>query len=440
MALTIEVGQRQQQSKDYYYGVEWNVTVSNSALTRIGKPQLHIALPCQSKMRRCILKDDGSVNYYLDANNSNLRADGETAKLDGSDGQFMVELPNVYMRFEADGNIRRALMSPQPLPGFTKWSKDYISAVEATIDRTNNKLAAVVNETAQYRGGGNQSNWDALDKSQLGMPATGKSLTDFRNLARARNSGDTDKHWNCNTYKIHKKLFWLYTIEYANSNCQLAYNAELTQEGYHRGGLGNGVTTVSSGNWNSFNGYHPIVKCGATKTLGNKTGVVSYSLPASFGGGSEKVSVPSYRGVENPFGHIWKWTDGVLCSIESGQEGLSKLYVCDTPSKFSSSITADYEYRGNLPRTSGYVKTIILGEYGEIMPLSVGGGTTTYFCDYFYTAIPSSGTSTRGVLFGGSANPGAYAGFVYAHTSSSPSHSSASFGSRLCYAAIEAAA
>lgn len=439
MALTIEVGQRQQQSKDYYYGVEWNVTVSNSALTRIGKPQLHVALPCQSKMRRCTLKDDGSVNYYLDANNSNLRADGETAKLDGSDGQFMVELPNVYMRFEADGNIRRALMSPQPLPGFTKWSKDYISAVEATIDRTNNKLAAVVNETAQYRGGGNQSNWDALDKSQLGMPATGKSLADFRNFARARNSGDTDKHWNCNTYKIHKKLFWLYTIEYANSNCQLAYNAELTQEGYHRGGLGNGVTTLGS-EWNTFNGYHPIVKCGATKTLGNKTGVVTYSLPASYGNGSVTVSVPSYRGVENPFGHIWKWTDGVLCGIESGQEGLSKLYVCDTPSKFSSSITADYEYRGNLSRTNGYVKTIILGEYGEIMPLSVGGGSTTYFCDYFYTSIPSSGTSTRGVLFCGPANSGACAGFVCAYTLSSPSSTAAPIGSRLCYSAIEAAA
>lgn len=440
MGLLIGMGQTTPQFPyDYYYGVEWDVTVSNTSKTRIGKPQLHIDLPCQNQMRRCIQNDDGSVNYYLHANDSTKRDNGAAANLDGTDGQFMVELPDVYMRFEADGNKRRALMSPQPLPGFTKWSKDYISAVEATIDRTNNKLAAVVNETSQYRGGGNQSDWDALDKSQLGMPATEKSLTNFRDLARARNSVGTDKHWNCNTYKIHKKLFWLYTIEYANSNCQLAYNAELTQEGYHQGGLGNGVTTLGS-EWNTFNGYHPIVKCGATKTLGNKTGVVTYSLPASYGNGSVTVSVPSYRGVENPFGHIWKWTDGVLCGIESGQEGLSKLYVCDTPSKFSSSITADYEYRGNLPRTNGYVKTIILGEYGEILPLAVGGGSTTYFSDYFYTDIPSSGTSTRGVLFGGTANYGASAGFVYAYTSYSPSYSVAYFGSRLCYSAIEAAA
>ena len=438
MGLLIELGLTQQQFQyDYYYGVEWDVTVSNTALTRIGKHKLHVDLPCQRKMRRCILNDDGTVSYYLHANNSALRENGEPANLDGTDGQFMVELPDVYMRFETDGNKRRALMSSQPLPGFKKWSKDYVSAVEATIDRTNNKLASVVNNTAQYRGGGNQSDWDTLDKSQLGMPATQKSLTDFRNLANARNISDINKHWNCNTYQIHKKLFWLYVIEYANFNCQLAYDAELTAEGYHQGGLGSGVTAVSSSNWNSFNGYNPIVKCGVTKTLGNNTGVVTYSLPASFGGGSETVSVPSYRGVENPFGHIWKWTDGILCSIESGDEGLSKLYVCDTPAKFSSSITADYEYQGNLPRTGGYVKSIILGEYGEIMPLAVGAGPTTYFSDCFFTSIPSSGTSTCGVLFGGSALLGAVVGGVVTDTSYSPSYYYEYIGSRLCFSVIE---
>lgn len=440
MGLLIGMGQTTPQFPyDYYYGVEWDVTVSNTNKTRIGKPQLHVDLPCQNQMRRCIQNDDGTVNYYLHANDSTKRDNGAAAALDGTDGQFMVELPDVYMRFEMDGSKRRALMSPQPLPGFIKWSKDYVSAVEATVDRTNSKLAAVVNETAQYRGGGNHSAWDELDKSELGMPATKISLTNFRNLARARNSSDTDKRWNCNTYQIHRKLSWLYTIEYANSNCQLAFNAQLTEDGYHQGGLGSGVTTVSSGDWNTFNGYHPLVKCGATVSLGNHTGVISYSLPASFGSGSVSVSVPSYRGVENPFGHIWKWTDGALCAIESGAEGLSKFYVCDTPSKFSSSITSDYEYRGNLPRSSGYVKSLILGEYGEIMPLEIGAGSTTYFSDYFYTDIPSSGTATRGVLFGCYAYLGAAAGFVCADTNRSPSGTAAVIGSRLCFSAIEAA-
>lgn len=96
--------------------------------------------------------------------------------------------------------------------------------------------------------------------------------------------------------------------------------------------------------------------------------------------------------------------------------------------------------RGNLPRKEGYVKKMILGEDGEIMPLEVGAGSTTYFCDYFYTNIPASGVSERGVLFGGYANTGAYAGFVSAHTNNTATGTSAAIGSRLCfYPQIEAA-
>jgi hypothetical protein len=50
---------------DYYYGIEWDSNVANPACTRIGRPELHVSLPVQSGMRRCILKDEGTVNYYL---------------------------------------------------------------------------------------------------------------------------------------------------------------------------------------------------------------------------------------------------------------------------------------------------------------------------------------------------------------------------------------
>lgn len=86
------------------------------------------------------------------------------------------------------------------------------------------------------------------------------------------------------------------------------------------------------------------------------------------------------------------------------------------------------------------MKKMILGEDGEIMPLEVGAGSTTYFCDYFYTNIPASGVSERGVLFGGSASYGATAGFVCAYTNYTATYTNANFGSRLCfYPQIEAA-
>lgn len=431
MGLLIGIGAtRPQYAYDYYYGIEWDITVSNKNVTRIGKAELHQSLPLQSMIRRCILKDDGEVNYYLNANDSTKRDNGAAANLTGSDGMYEAELPDMYVRFEMDGNKCRCLSSTEALPGFHLWAKNYVSAVEATVERATNKLAAVCNNTAEYRGGGNQADWDALSKTQLGKPATNISLTNFRTYARNRGS----VAWNCNTYAIQKKLFWLYAIEYATFDSQAAFTAELDENGYHQGGLGDGVTTLDGTKWSNFCGYYPVIPCGVTNSLGNKSGVVAYDMPTDYDATVKTVYVPSYRGVENPFGHLWKWTDGCKVMIQSDADGgLSEFYACDEPANFTSSGTTNYEKRGDIPRANGYVKAICLGEDGEIMPLSTGGGSTTYFCDYFYTSLPTSGISERGVLFGGAASSGAAAGFVCANTNYAASFAAALYGSRLCF-------
>lgn len=420
-------------SYDCYYGVEFDTTVAAFGGTRVGRSDLHVSVPIQSKMRRCILKDDGTVAYYLHATDSTKRDTGAAAVLDGSAGQVMVEIPSHYRRFETEGTKIRCLLSEYPLPGFDLVPKMYISAYEATVDRDNLKLASVVNNTAQYRGGGNNATRDAEENTDLGKPATSISLTNFRTYARNRgNSGEA--FWNCYTYEAHKTLTWLFAVEYATRNSQDTFSEALDESGYHKGGLGPGVSSVNGTQWNTFNGYYPIVPCGTTNSLGNKTGVVEYALPASFGNGTVKVSVPSYRGVENPFGHVWKWTDGVLFSIQSDTDGgKSLIHTCGTPSNYASALNDSYNYIGDIPRANGYVRNIVFGEAGDIFPLETGGGSTTYWCDYFYTSVPSSGVSIRGLLLGGTANTGAYCGFAYVHTSNTPSNTNANFGSRLCY-------
>ena len=415
---------------DYYYGIEWDTTVSNPKPTRIGKMELHKELPLQSMMRNCILKDDGSVAYYLNANDSTKQDNGAAADLTGKTGQMETELPDMYVRFETDGNKCRHLQSTEPLPGFHLWRKGYIGSVEATVQRSTTTLASVCNTDADYRGGNNDATRDGTYRTMLGMPATNISLTNFRAYARKRGSTE----WNCNLYRLHKMMWWLFAVEYANFNSQADFNAALDENGYHQGGLGAGVTTWDGTSWSNYNGYYPLVPCGVTNSLGNHTGTVDYNVIGSDGSTVKTFAVPRYRGVENPFGHIWKWTDGCKCIIQSeASGGLSKFYVCDNPANFTSSGTTNYDYRGNLPRSEGYVKALILGEDGEIMPLAVGGGSTTYFCDYFYTNIPTSGESERGVLFGGTAFSGAYAGFVFALTSRTATAAYASFGSRLCF-------
>lgn len=415
---------------DYYYGIEWDTTVSNPKPTRIGKMELHKELPLQSMMRNCILKNDGSVAYYLHANDSTKQDNGAAADLTGATGQMETELPDMYVRFETDGNKCRHLQSTEPLPGFHLWRKGYIGSVEATVQRSTTTLASVCNTDADYRGGNNDATRDGTYRTMLGMPATNISLTNFRAYARKRGSTE----WNCNLYRLHKMMWWLFAVEYANFNSQADFNAALDENGYHQGGLGAGVTTWDSTSWSNYNGYYPLVPCGVTNSLGNHTGTVDYNVIGSDGSTVKTFAVPRYRGVENPFGHIWKWTDGCKCIIQSeASGGLSKFYVCDNPANFTSSGTTNYDYRGNLPRSEGYVKALILGEDGEIMPLAVGGGSTTYFCDYFYTNIPTSGESERGVLFGGGAADGAGAGFVCANTNYAATGAGAGIGSRLCF-------
>ena len=412
--------------QDFAYGVEWDVTNSATAKVRIGNPELHRTLFIHNMMRGCLLDDDGNVVEYLP------RKSWVGQTLDGSKGQVMVEIPEHYRKFEEEGTIRRCMLSLYALPNYHKVPKMYISAYEATVQHSTNKLCSVVNTDADYRGGNNNSAWDGTYRSMLGRPATVISRTNFRAYARKRKT--STKEWNCLDYEAYKALFWLYVIEYANSNCQLPFNAEKDANGYAQGGLGNGITNMVS--WDAYNSYYPFVPCGHTNELGNGSGEVAYDVKQADGSILVTVYANRYRGIENPFGHIWKWTDGINIQInptaENGGDNTSKVYVADDPAAYNDSNYDGYTMRGLEARSAEYVKELVFGEFGDIMPATVGGGSTTYWADYHYTNIPTA-TALRGVLFGGDATYGAAAGFGSAHSGNAPSTVYTAFGSRLCF-------
>lgn len=413
--------------EDCSYGIEFDTSVSSPSCTRVGNLAMHKSVPIQSRMRGCLLDDSGKVVEYLDPR------DWTGQVRDGSRGQVMVEIPMHYRKCETNGTKRTVRISELPLPGYTQVPLIYVSAYEAAIERSTGKLCSVANMGTDYRGGNNNTEYDGTYRTFLGRPVTAMSRTAFRTAARKRNT--SSKAWNCYVYQAHKTLFWLFAIEYATLNSQAAYNSELTAEGYHQGGLGAGVTTWD-GTWSNFNGYYPFVPCGHTDTLGNQTGTVSYTAANDDSTITKTFDVPRYRGIENPFGHIWKWTDAINVRIspttDNGGDNLSKVFICDDPEKFNDTNYEGYSHVGNEARAEGYVKEIIFGEGGEIMPSLVGGGSTQFFCDYHYTNIPTSET-LRGVLFGGRAYGGAYAGLAYANSTDAPSYSYTYIGSRLCF-------
>ena len=427
--------------EEQYYGIEWDSTIADPACTRIGLPKLHASLPIQSKMRRCVLNDDGTVVYYLDANDSTKKENGEPANLDGTDGQVMVEIPAHYRKFENDGAKYRCLLSEREMPGFHFVPLAYRSAYEAALDRTvtaTPKLSSVVNTSAAFRGGNNTASWDGTYRTLLGRPVTTVSLTNLRTYARNRGvAGVNGAGWNCDVYEVQKTCFWLYAVEYANFNCQLDYNPEPTSKGYKQGGLGQGVTTLSSDDWYHYN-YNPFVPCGHTNALGNKTGIVDYAMPASDGSVFATFSVPSYRGLENPFGHIWCVTDGCTVRIPLKEEGeYVEFFVCTNPVKFQDKDYTGYKKLCNLPQKEGYIKTLLIDEYGENIPTEVDGSSSTYFCDYFYsTQIGSGNVERRHIcLFNGRAIEGTQAGLGYlrTHVNVNLDKLHTSIGTRLCF-------
>ena len=420
------------------YGVQWDTADPSPECTRIGNLTLHTTLPVQSQMIGGTMTDDGTFTPFI--NQSNWTSETR----DGSIGQVMVKLPHFWWKFETVGTINKVLFSATPIIGFKEVKQQYVSAYEAALDRTISgtyKLSSVVNRTTAFRGGNNQSAWDSEDtagnggeshRTQLGRPVTNTSLTSFRTYARNRNAGDT--RWNCMTYEIQKILYWLYVVEYATLNSQKAYDSSLTSEGYRQGGLGDGVTTWTDASWNSFNSYYPLVPCGWTDEFGNMTGVKNFTVYNGSGTGLITFAVPRYRGVENPFGHIWQWTDGVLVDCQSSSSGgKSPVYVCYDPSKFNSNGYGEYQFVANEFRTNNYVKTIAFGENGDIIGTVAQSSSSSYYCDYHYVNIPSSGTSLRGLRFGGSTFSGAFSGFVYSGSSDVPSAAYAVIGSRLCF-------
>ena len=417
---------------DQWYGVKRLIGQTSSTLTRIGNTDLHKVnggLPVQSLMRRCVLKADGTVNYYLGATDSTKNSAGGTATLDGTDGHVMVEIPEHYVRFwtETVGSdtYANAAISMYALPNFKKVSKHYISAFEASIDRTNSKLASVINTTAQYRGGNNTSAWDANINSLLGRPVT--SLTRAQERTYAENIG---AGWCEEPFEYMSAWRWLYIIEYANTNVQLAYNSALTADGYRQGGLGIGVTDAFSEEWNTFNAYNPFIPCGQTKTLGNQSGTVSYTATDFGGAGVNRTfSVPSYRGIEHPYGHLWKRIDGVNINRTGGRV---ITYVKKGVSGFVDDTATGYTYLADMPYESGYIMNLMFGEDGALLPLSTGGSSTTGWCDYY--EAPSSDRWWV-LLMSGYATYGSTAGFVAAAVTNMATNSHASLGLRLCYKA-----
>lgn len=426
VTLDEEIGKLSRNENELWYGVKFDLANSSSPDgVRTGNMEMHRTLPIQSKMRGCTISNTDNVKKYLKANDWTKWEDGTTSSQDSSGVgvEAFVEIPEHYrLLIATPDNTVEIRMSEYNLPGYTKVEKKYIGAYEGSVNLDssshNNLLRTQVRNTA---------------------PIISKTRTEFQTMARNNNRTN---NWNIYTYDAHRDLTWLFVVEYATLNSQKAFNANLTAEGYHQGGLGYGVTsgtvTVNGATTYSF------VPCGTTNSLGNGTGIIEYTHTNTnaegTSTGTKVVNVPRYRGIENPFGHVWK---NVIDVVVAGTD--NSVYICKDYTKFGTFeggtnptaeqlIAAGYELQDfkESTITGQYVKKLVNNNQADLFPTVVGNGasTTTYYCDYHWT---SATATPRTLLIGGRSGIGSDAGLFNLSSSFGLGNSIANVGTRITF-------
>ena len=373
------------------YGVSFNQ--SADTYTQLGSSTNHTALPIQSKMRRCLLADDGTVNSYLHEADSSFLVNGGAATLDGSAGQVMVEIPKFYYKHTFSGTTHSWEISEIPLSGF---------AVHPAFIKNN------VEVDFRYIGAYEASVSSSKLSSASGVyPQTSTTRSTFRTYAAARGTG-----WRQVDYYLHSAIQLLYLIEYQDFNSQ-----EM---------IGEGRTTLSGGAWS--NGSY-IGMCGKSNAHGNQTA----NQNTAGGGvtGDIQNDFMSYRGIENFWGNIWEVRDGWTVNDVSSSQLI--MYATNNDADFadtgSTNMTVIYD--DTAPHASGgYIKELADISTG-FLGTEMTAASNTYVGDYYWQYAGGSGWSLPRV--GAVANVGGPAGMFALSVADASSASSASIGSRVAF-------
>lgn len=465
-------------------GTEWNqLADSYVRSTTVGsytQPDFDNIFPW-SHMRRCTLWDNGTVNYYLNSTNSSLKATGGLSDISGADGQVMVEIPKFYYTHMLTGSEHDWEISRFNISGFSvhnAFIKDgvevdhrYMAVYEAsfydvsesqytngiqypataaylfsfttaadTITAVAGTSAAlshpfsnlevgdkiVVTNTANNNGvftvasvsdqsitvsenlvdeADKQANietqkdftvstGDKLSSVSGKAPINYGTRAEFRVAAENRGSG-----WRQQDFDLVSAIQLLYLIEYADFNSQST--------------IGNGLTSWSSA-WPAWNHYNPIEKTGNSNGDGDVTNSVS-------NGNGVTGSYMSYRGIENFYGHLWKWVDGI--NVYNNIP-----YVTNNASNWSDDTSTGYTNLSvTLANSNGYQVTLADTNRG-FLPASVGGSSSTYICDYYY-----QNTGWRVAKLGGCTYIGLTAGGFDWALSNSAAYRIRSITARVCY-------
>lgn len=406
----------QYDAPEDWYGVSWSETSSNPDCTRIGNMDMHRTLPIQSMMKpfditniedtvsEIILPIDDQFQKTSYANATNI----QWSIVSRDSDNIMIRIPEFWYTddYVPGTKTHNLKLCPHAKPGWYHHKEAYVSAYE--VYKSGDKLVSV--------------------KGQL--PTVNFNRTNGRTWARA-NGFDGEAKWNLYTYEEHRAICHLFLVEYATRNSQKAVNTELTPEGFRQGGLGSGCTTRTA----TINGAQTwsFMPTGSSDSLGSGSGEVTVTIQQTDQSGSNTSTITRkcnrYRGIENPFGHVWKHTDDVISVYSNGYR---TWYKSVKPDQFTTNKNASYKSLcASTMVSNGYKTEIKATPTCDFFAVSVSGGSgTIYWCDYNWD---NTDASEHCLLIGGDSDTGGLAGLFSLLSNSEVGRSNAYIGSRLTY-------
>lgn len=409
------------------YGVERLRNSPDPDFVPIGNLFQHMTLPIHNKRKLVKVNFARQVVGVLKQTDITKMEDGSVALLDGTDGAD-VGVQNPYMWAILDGGgstgkFERWIIGDRPFTydgDVAIEIKSYVDAADnCTLETPTNRLRCVRNETAAFAGSG-----AGATAGGLGYARTAISRYNMEVYAGNRGLKNYGTY-----YRDHLVEAALMYIEFKTKNLKAVF-----------GSCGTGFTTQQ---WTDYNSQNPVLKIlEAHLTLSGRADIVSqghltgtYTKAFTFTSGAPvtlNVDFGCYRGKVLRNG-IWNHMSGIEYEIQSIADGaLSKVYVQFNPDLLdanrvdtSFAFRDTYTYLGLAPRADGWSKG---ANKKSKQAAAIGGGETTYDCQYFITNIPAAGTSRWCVLEGGYLSLGGVVAFGSSHTSYAPSLASSIVG------------
>ena len=394
----------------------WNSATSSPAKSYFDEPVKLIA--AHRNMRRCLLLDNGTVNYYLDENDSTKKADGTSATLTGADGMVMVEIPKFYTKCAVSGTVTTWFVSDYPLTGYTvhpafvkdgvEVDKRYYSAYDAcAFDVSGSAYISGLNRDNAVSNTPNvdvtESTGDKLASVSGIYPMVGLTRAQFRTIAANRGTG-----WRQLDFALWSAVQLLYLTEH--------------QSFFSQSILGDGNTSGSYLTQSGTQSDSPHTIAGVSNGWGNFS--TNGSQPSA--GAKPGTAFMVYRGIENLYGNCWNWADGINVNVTSN----GNVHVTNNRADFADDTSTNMTLISTTaPTTSGFVSAIAAIDNYFIASSVSGGSATTFLTDQWF----GSTSSNRVVRVGGGAATGANAGAFAVDAPSDSSSALRNIGARLAF-------